>query len=147
MTPIKCLIRLLLTKGSFSNDEGDGKENVIKAIGLLDKKTNMHMHHTFLYISLPSLHDYDVKVPYFTFSGGRKQATTNFLCFSKLKYGPQETNSRTFAHIWHFQQFGINAKNVEKTRIYFNSDVFAAVAVVDAKGNVTRDDSQRRFCA
>ena len=86
-------------------------------------------------------------MPYFTFSGGRKQATTNFLCFSKLKYGPQETNSGTFAHIWHFQQFGINVKNFEKTRIYFNSDVFAAVAVVHAKGGVTRHDSQRRFLA
>ena len=105
------------------------------------------MHHTFWYNSLPSLHDYDVKVPYFTFSGGRKQATTNFLCFSNLKYCPQETNSGTFAHIWHFQQFGINAKNFEKTRIHFNSDGFAAVAIVDAKGDVTRDNSQRRFLA
>ena len=33
----------------------------------------------FLYISLPSLHDYDVKIPNFMFSGGRKQAMTN--CF------------------------------------------------------------------
>ena len=31
-----------------------------------------------LYISLPLLHDYDVKMPYFTFYGGRKQATTKF---------------------------------------------------------------------
>ena len=141
----KCLIRLLLEKGNYSNEDSDGNENVIKATALLDKKTNLHVHHTFWYNSLPSLHDYDVKVPYFTFSGGRKQATTNFLCFSKLKYGPQETNSGTFAHIWHFQQFGINAKKRWKTRIHFNSDVFAVVVVVDAKDDVTRDDSQRRF--
>ena len=32
----------------------------------------------FLYISLLSLHDYDVKMPNFTFYGGRKQATINF---------------------------------------------------------------------
>ena len=88
----ECFIRLLLEKGNYSNEDSDGNENVIKATALLDKKTNLHVHHTFLYNSLPSLHDYDVKVPYFTFSGGRKQATTNFLCFSKLKYGPQETN-------------------------------------------------------
>ena len=62
-------------------------------------------------------------------------------------YGSQETSLGPFAHIWHFQQFGINAKNVEKTRIYFNSDVFAAVVVVGAKDDVTRDDSQRRFFA
>ena len=96
MRPIKCLIRLLLAKGSFSNDEGDGKENVIKAVGLLDKKTNLHVHHTFLYNSLPSLHDYHVKVPYFTFSGGRKQATTNFLCFSTVPKKPTRGHSPTF---------------------------------------------------
>ena len=65
-----------MSVGSFSN--GDGNENVKKSIGLLSKTTSLHMHHTFLYISLPLLHDYDVKMPSFTFYGGRKQATTNF---------------------------------------------------------------------
>ena len=32
----------------------------------------------FLYISLPSPHDYDVKMPNFTFYRGRKQETTKF---------------------------------------------------------------------
>ena len=27
----------------------------------LEGKTTLHVHHTFLYISLPFLHDYDVK--------------------------------------------------------------------------------------
>ena len=35
------------------------------------------MHHAFLYISLQSLHDEDVKMPNCKFYGGRKQATTN----------------------------------------------------------------------
>ena len=30
------------------------------------------MHHAFLYISLPLLHDYDVKPPNFMFFGGRE---------------------------------------------------------------------------
>ena len=64
--------------GSFSNDDGDGNENVKKAIGLLSKTTSLHVHHAFLYICLPLLHDYNVKMPSFTFYGGRKQATTNF---------------------------------------------------------------------
>ena len=63
--------------GSFSNDDGDGKEDVKKAIGLLRKATTLHVHHAFLYISLPSLRDYDVKMPNCKFYGGRKQATTN----------------------------------------------------------------------
>ena len=36
------------------------------------------VHHAFLYISLPSLHGYDGKMPYFTFYGGRKRATAKF---------------------------------------------------------------------
>ena len=62
---------------SFSNDDYDGNQDVKKAIGLLRKTTTLHVHHAFLYISLPSLHDYDVKLPNCKFYGGRKQATTN----------------------------------------------------------------------
>ena len=113
-------------------DDSDGNENVIKAIGLLSKNTTLHVHHAFLYISLPSLHDYDVKMPNFTFFGGHKRLRI-FLCLSKLVYSLQETNSRTFAYIWHFQKFGLTTKKIEKTRIHFNSDVFYAVVVVDAK--------------
>ena len=64
--------------GSFSNDDGDGNEDVKKAIDLLRKTETLHLHHAFLYISLPSLHNYDVKMPNCKFYGGRKQATTNF---------------------------------------------------------------------
>ena len=67
-----------MSVGSFSNDDGGGNENVKKAIGLLSKTTSLHVHDAFLYISLPLLYDYDVKMPSFTFYGGRKQATTNF---------------------------------------------------------------------
>ena len=65
--------------GSFSNDDGDGNKNgKKKTIGLIRKTTTLHVHHTFLYISLPSLNDYVVKMPNFTIYGERKQATTNF---------------------------------------------------------------------
>ena len=67
-----------MSVGSFSNNDGDGNENVKKAIGLLSKTTSLHVHHAFLYISLLLLHDYNVKMPSFTFYGGRKQVTTNF---------------------------------------------------------------------
>ena len=66
--------------GSFRKDDGDDNKNVEKATGLLSKTTTLHVHHTFLDISLPSLHDYDVKITNFTL-GGRKQAITN-LSFS-----------------------------------------------------------------
>ena len=67
-----------MSVGSFSNDDGDGNENVKKAIGLLSKTTSLHVHHAFLYVSLPLMHDYNVKMPSFTFYEGHKQATTNF---------------------------------------------------------------------
>ena len=77
-----------------------------KATGLVSKTTNLHVHLAFLYISQPPLQEYDVKMPNFTFYGGRKQATTNF-SLSKLKGGPQEINSKeirpllTFQANWH----------------------------------------------
>ena len=66
-----------MTIGSFSNDDGDGNEDVKKAIGLLRKTTTLHEHHAFVYISLPSLQDYDVKMLNCKFYRGRKQATTH----------------------------------------------------------------------
>ena len=46
----------------------------------------------FLYISLPSLHDYDVKLPHFTFCRGRECKTLAF-CFAELRYSLSEFNS------------------------------------------------------
>ena len=46
--------------GTLRSDDGDGNEDVKKAIGSISKTTILHVHHAFLYISLQSLHDYDV---------------------------------------------------------------------------------------
>ena len=46
----------------------------------------------FLYISLPSLYDYDVKLPNFTFCRGRECKTMAF-CFAELRYSLSEFNS------------------------------------------------------
>ena len=53
---------------SLSNDNGNGNGNVNKngkkrstVVGLISKTTTSHVQHAFLYISLPSLHDYNVK--------------------------------------------------------------------------------------
>ena len=69
---------------SLSNDDVDGNENGKKAIGLISKTTTLHVHHAFLYISLPSLPDYNVKVPEFTFCRGREHKTTTFFSFAEL---------------------------------------------------------------
>ena len=53
---------ILVSIGSLSNDDGNGNENGQKAIGL-----DSALASRFLYISLPTMHDYNVKVPNFTF--------------------------------------------------------------------------------
>ena len=47
--------------GILRNYDGEVNGNVKKAIGLMSKTTTLHVHHAFLYISLQSLHNYDVK--------------------------------------------------------------------------------------
>ena len=52
---------------SVTNDDGDGNKNGKKAMGLDWHNNNLARRSRYLYISLPSLHDYDVKRPIFTF--------------------------------------------------------------------------------
>ena len=69
------------TTRDFTIRRRDRNENVKtnkQTIGLEGKTTTLQVHHTFLYISLPFLHDYDVKLPNLTFHGGRQQDTSKF---------------------------------------------------------------------
>ena len=68
------------------NGDGDGNGDATKAIGLISKTTILHVHHDFLYISLPSLHDYDVKMRNSAMYIGRTKAKTKFP-LSELGYG------------------------------------------------------------
>ena len=60
--------------GTLRSDDGDGNGNAAKTIGLTSKTTILRVHHAFLYISLPSLHDYDVKMPNYTMYRGSTQS-------------------------------------------------------------------------
>ena len=65
--------------GSLRSDDADVNESGKKAIDLdLSKTITLHVHHAFLYISLPLLHGFNVKVPHFWFCRGREQKTTIF---------------------------------------------------------------------
>ena len=66
--------------GSLSNDDGDVNKNVTKAIGLDWQNNNFTRASRFFvhFFILPSLHDYDVKLPNFTFFEGREHKTTTF---------------------------------------------------------------------
>ena len=70
--------------GSLRNDDGDGDGNEIgkKAISLDRQNNNFARASRFLYISLSPWHDYNVKLPNFTFCQRREQKTTTFFFFS-----------------------------------------------------------------
>ena len=96
------------TTGSFSNDDGDGNDNVKKETCFLRKTTTLQVHNALLYIFSPSLHDYEVKMPSFTFLGERIKTNDDefFLSLSKIQCGPHEIHSRgirlhlTFSAHW-----------------------------------------------
>ena len=67
--------------GSLSNDDGDGNENENgKKSTELDKQNNnfARAFHAFLYTSLPTLHDYDVKMTNFLFWRELERKATTF---------------------------------------------------------------------
>ena len=55
--------------GTLRSDDGD--DNIKKAICLISKTTILQVHYAFLYMTLLSLYDYDVKMPNFTLYRGR----------------------------------------------------------------------------
>ena len=67
-----------LSNRELKHDDGDGNENGKKAIALDKENNNFARASHFLHISLPSFHDYDVKLPNFTFYGGREYKTIFF---------------------------------------------------------------------
>lgn len=101
------------------DQNGDAK----KATSLITKTTTLHVHQAFLYISLPSPHDNNVKLLFnVTNYKGRKNSTTNFSFFYwffmsslqiQLKQNPTTINFK-----W--------------ARTYFMNDIPIAIAVLVA---------------
>ena len=114
-------------------------------MGLISKTTTLHVHHAFLYISLPSLHGYDVKLPNFVFCGERKQATTKFnFDLLNLNMVPRNSTSGGLAKIWQSKWVGIITIRTERRQIHFLSDVLVAVASLDLKVHIRELKKQRR---
>ena len=74
---------------SLSNDNGNGNVNKngkktqhSTVVGLISQTTTSHVHHAFLYISLPSLHDYNVKNAEFQVGLGREHKISTFFFFT-----------------------------------------------------------------
>ena len=80
--------------GSFSNDDGDGNQDVNKAIGLLRKTTTLHVHHafcTFLYRPCTTTTWKCLIASLMEDVNKRRRISFSL---SKLECGPQEINSR-----------------------------------------------------
>ena len=88
------------------------------------------MQHTFLYISLPSLHDCDVKFPQVTFRGGRKHRLDYKFLFLPLNLVAVPKNSIPGKFTYIRLRFYTSRKNRDQHLSLLNSDVFATVAVV-----------------
>ena len=85
-------------------------------MGLLSKTTTLHVNHAFLYISLLSLHDYDVKYLISRFTEDVNERQRIFLSLSKLECGLQEINSREIRLHLSFSADWNKRDNVWKTR-------------------------------
>ena len=72
----ECLLVALLL-GRLRFHYSDGNENIKKQLVRISKTRTLNVHHAFLYISLPSQQDCDVKLPNFTFNRQRELTTTN----------------------------------------------------------------------
>ena len=97
------------------------------------KNPGSALDHAFLYISLPSLHNYDVKMPNASFMGDVNKRRRISFFLSKLEGGPPEISSREMLLHLPFSANWNKRDKVWKKGIHFETDVFAAVAVVDAK--------------
>ena len=122
------------------NDDGDGNENGKKKSNWfrLVKQQVCTCITLFLYISQPSLHDYNMKVPNFTFCRGRKHKRQQLsFSFPELWYSPLEFHPDKICHyIWRIRRDGISATKIEAVRIHFLSHVFVAVAIAVAVARV-----------
>ena len=121
--------------GSFSNDDSDGNEDVKKAIGLLRKTqlcTCITLFCTFLH---PPCTTTTLKCLIASFMEDVNERRRISVSLSKVECAPQEINFREIRLHLPFSSNWNKRESVWKTGIHFKSDVFTAVAVVDAKAS------------
>ena len=87
----------MLSAGAIQFAQESQKSNSLAWQNKIKQKKQKNI--TLLYISLPSLHDYHVKMPNFTFCEGRKQAMTKFILFMNLDMVDRNSAPEEFACI------------------------------------------------
>ena len=80
---------------------------------------------SFLYISLSSLHDYDLKLPNFTFYWGHECTTMTFFSFSQTLIQSLTIQfQKKIAIIWKIKTVGVRAMKFGTVRIQFFGEDF-----------------------
>ena len=113
----------------FTNREFTQRRRRQQRERLKSKIFRQAKQHLCTYISLPSLHDYNVELPNFTFCRGREQKKQLSFSLPELWCSPLEFISKKFANIWRTERDGITAIQFEAAQIHLLNDVFVAVVV------------------
>ena len=116
-TPLVTTIALIR---HFRSNDADGKENVKKTVGFISKTTFLHVHHAFVYISLPVLARLRRENTQFRFflEYVNKQRR-NFISLSELELVPRNSTPGGFAYIWQSKWLGIIVIGPERKKIHF----------------------------
>ena len=99
-----------------------------KSNSLTRQNTTLHVHHAFLYISLPSLHGHHVKLPNFMFCEVQKQAMIKFYFSLWLDMVDGNSAPEESTCIWQSKRVGIIMIETEKMWIHFSCDIFVGVS-------------------
>ena len=99
MFPVKVFIRKLKSKlryvvysRNLTKPRRRRQRERQKTIGLMSNTTTLHVYHAFWYISLPSLHNYDVKWPNSQFTWEReRQGDKLYHLLSELERVPRSS--------------------------------------------------------
>ena len=106
---------------------------VKKSNGFNNQNNNVHVQYTSSYMSLPSLFDYDVKIPDVKFYREYDQVKDEILFpFLNLNMVLRNSTPGEIAYIWQSKWDEIIAIKIEGTRIPFSREVFAAPAAATA---------------
>ena len=125
---------------------GDGNENVKNSIRF-SRQNNSYARASHIFVHFFALFARlrrEIAWFYF-FREDVNERRRNFIRSLNLNIVLTNSTPEGFAYIWQSKWVGIIVIKTEKTKIHFRSDVFAAVASSDRKGDITREDSQRRF--
>ena len=95
-------------KGSLSDNDGDGNEDVKKAIGLIRKTTTLHVHHAF-FVHFFTVHARLSTGKCLTASLWTDVNKVQIISFSLFKCIPQEISFIEIGLVCHIQQIGIKA--------------------------------------